>query len=67
MKDNGDFPLDDRNRTDGPEPLERIEVLVDTYSSCSAMPYDVLERLGISSRFRRRFCQICVFGERWLG
>jgi predicted aspartyl protease len=34
---------------------ERFEALVDTGSSYTAIPRDVLSRLGVRPRFRRRF------------
>jgi len=35
--------------------FERIEALVDTGATYTVVPRDVLERLGISPQFRRRF------------
>ncbi len=35
--------------------FERIEALVDTGATYTAVPHDVLERLGITPQFRRRF------------
>ncbi len=42
--------------------FEQIEALVDTGATYTVVPSNVLERLGITPQFRRRF-RICVFGE----